>query len=30
MVGNAKQEIAENFILNAAGDKYYRRDNKKE
>lgn len=29
MVGNAKQEITENFILNAAGDKCYRRNSKK-
>ncbi len=29
MLNNAKQEITENFILNAAGDKCYRRHSKK-
>lgn len=29
MMGNAKQEITENFILNAEGDKCYRRNGKK-
>lgn len=29
MMGNAKQEITENFILNADGDKCYRRNSKK-
>lgn len=29
MVGNAKQEITETFILNATGDKCYRRNSKK-
>ena len=29
MLNNAKQEITENFILNAAGDKCYRRNSKK-
>ena len=29
MLSNAKQEITENFILNAAGDKCYRRHSKK-
>lgn len=29
MMGNAKQEITETFILNAAGDKCYRRNSKK-
>ncbi len=28
MAGNAKQEITENFVLNAAGDKCYRRKSK--
>lgn len=29
MAGNAKQEITETFVLNAAGDKCYRRNSKK-
>lgn len=29
MVGNAKQEITETFVLNAEGDKCYRRNSKK-